>query len=531
MPVFRGFSPICLQNKGCSIRQMLTLLGALLICFCVDGCTYNIGIMISYWSTSLNVDTFFLSWVGSIQMLCTYGLGPLSSFLINYFGLTAVAITGAIVASLGHLITGIVGSMITLYICFGAMAGIGYGLLYMAAIIAVTTGFDELRPMAMGIMACGSGIGASVHSILYPFIESIVTWKGLSISTAGLLLHACIFGCLLGLTPPKISAQPQVTQSAQNPISSMFSLDFRSLGLLGSGYLNLPTNPTNEASTSQANLKNAIVTPNMQHMMGSLGSFTYLVEIEKIVNQMGLFGKGDPLHRNTAFLVFIIAVFLQSLGSLSPVVLFFDMLLMEGMNEKSASSTVALMGIFNAVARLLFGTLATFGWVNKTFLLALFMVASGGINVGVFFFQQVQFLQLYSCVVGLCLGTSLLAAIVLFKYSSAIFLAFLRQHTYINEQRGVTVLHPLVLADLVQLERLTEAMGWEIMLGGLGYCLSTPLATSINLWHGNIHISYLVSGILMVLGGCFAILTHWSHRTFTEDDVNRLRRRLEAALG
>uniref|UniRef100_A0A5K3FST9 Monocarboxylate transporter 14 n=1 Tax=Mesocestoides corti TaxID=53468 RepID=A0A5K3FST9_MESCO len=306
------------------------------------------------------------------------------------------------------------------------MAGIGYGLLYMAAIIAVTTGFDELRPMAMGIMACGSGIGASVHSILYPFIESIVTWKGLSISTAGLLLHACIFGCLLGLTPPKISAQPQVTQSAQNPISSMFSLDFRSLGLLGSGYLNLPTNPTNEASTSQANLKNAIVTPNMQHMMGSLGSFTYLVEIEKIVNQMGLFGKGDPLHRNTAFLVFIIAVFLQSLGSLSPVVLFFDMLLMEG---------------------------------------------------------------------------------------------------------GVTVLHPLVLADLVQLERLTEAMGWEIMLGGLGYCLSTPLATSINLWHGNIHISYLVSGILMVLGGCFAILTHWSHRTFTEDDVNRLRRRLEAALG
>lgn len=94
---------------------------------------------------------------------------------------------------------------------------------------------------------------------------------------------------------------------------------------------------------------------------------------------------------------------------------------------------------------------------------------------------------------------------------------------------GVTVIHPLVLADLVQRERLTDAMGWEIMSAGMGYCLSTPLATLVSLQLGDMHISYIVSGVLMLLGGNLVEFARWSHRTISEADINRLRRRLEGA--
>ncbi|CDS37089.1 monocarboxylate transporter [Echinococcus multilocularis] len=480
--------PKYLQEKGCSVRHTLTLIGALLTCFCVDGCAYNIGILISYWSSYFNKDTFVLSWIGSIQMFFSYCLGPLTGFLINHFGITPVAITGATVASMGHFISGMHGNMITLYICFGALAGAGYGLLYMTAIVAITTGFDELRPIAMGIMACGSGIGASIHSIFYPLVESKVTWKGLCIATAGLLLQTCVFGCLLGLALPKKPPQQPMSQSPHNPTASIFSLDSHALGILGSGYLNRPNEPTTNAAfmNSQLDLKVTLETPKMQHMMGSLGSFTYLVEVEKIAQQIGLFGKGMPLHRNASFLVFLAAVFIQAMGSYSPVILLFDILLAEGLSPKAAAGTTALVGISSAIARLVFGTLATFRWVNKTHLLSVLMMAGGAINITVFFLHQQMFLQFYACVIGIC---------------------------------------------LVQRERLTDAMGWEIMSAGMGYCLSTPLATLLSLQLGNMHISYIVSGVLMLFGGTLVELTRWSRRTISEADINRLRRRLEGAAG
>lgn len=90
-------------------------------------------------------------------------------------------------------------------------------------------------------------------------------------------------------------------------------------------------------------------------------------------------------------------------------------------------------------------------------------------------------------------------------------------------------MHPLVLVDLVHRERLAEAMGWEIMCAGVGLCLSTPLGTFVSLTVRDVHISYIVSGSLMVAGGLLVLLTRWSHRHISDADINRIRRRLEAS--
>lgn len=96
---------------------------------------------------------------------------------------------------------------------------------------------------------------------------------------------------------------------------------------------------------------------------------------------------------------------------------------------------------------------------------------------------------------------------------------------------GVTVLHPLVLAEIVQVERLTEAMGFEIMAIGMGYCLGTPLASLINDVFGNPQASYLLSGILLISGGILILIGRCTDPKLSDDDIERLRRRLEAAIG
>lgn len=425
-----GCCPRLIPQNACSTRRLLALLGAFLICFCVDGCVLNIGMMISYWSNYFDMDNFALSWVGSIQMFGSYCLSPLAGTLIGRFGVIRVSITGAIIASAGHLITGLIGNRLSLYICFGLVGGIGYGLLYMTAIITVTTGFNELTPLAMGIMACGSGIGASVHSIIYPRIESVLTWRGLSIITAGILLQTCVFGCLMGLIMPSKAPTPSTQQNPASPplppintqpnaTLSFNSADSHNLGFLGSGLLQLPEiMGTGNILASQADIKEAILSPKMQHMMGSLGSFTYLVEIEKLVQGNGLFGKGKPLRKNAGFILYLTGVFVQASGSFSTLVLLFDMLLSDGLDATTSSSIVALTGICNACARLFFGTIATIPSVSKTWLLGSLMIGGGGINLGMCFVHALPYFYMYACVCGLCLGEPLIKIMVLLGTSN-----------------------------------------------------------------------------------------------------------------
>lgn len=153
------------------MHATLSLIGAFMICLLVDGCSYNSGIMISIWAHEFEVDKFLLAWICSVQLFFMYCLckmifstlsrysGPLTGALIRYYGLTPVAITGGILACIGHVSSGCLNNLVALFVFYGAVSGIGYGMLYMAAIVSITTGFDELRPIAMGIMACGSGIG------------------------------------------------------------------------------------------------------------------------------------------------------------------------------------------------------------------------------------------------------------------------------------------------------------------------------------------------------------------------------------
>ncbi|VDN95940.1 unnamed protein product [Rodentolepis nana] len=488
-----------LREKDCSVRHILVLIGSLLICFCVDGCAYNIGILISYWSSYFNRDNFILSWVGCMQMFFYYSLGPVTGFLINKFGLTPVAIAGGILSAIGHFVSGMCGNLVVLFVFFGVITGAGYGLLYLTAIIAVTTSFDDLRPIAIGIMTCGSGLGASVHSLIYPLIEKDVTWKGLCISTAGLLLQACIFGCLIGLTLPiKPLQPPQRLGRLISSTSTNIFIEDRKLGILGSGYFGYQNEPgpSHKVPKSSADIRYSLNTPKLQHVLGSLGSFTYLVEVEKIAKDYSLFGKGLPLYKNKSFIIFLAAVFLQSLGSYSPIILFFDMLISEGFEYNTASRTTALIGTFSAIARLLFGILATFRWVNKRYLLIGILVTGGMMNGTIYVFRNTVFLNFYASFIGLLQG-------------------------------GMTVIHPLVLADLVQRERLPEAMGWEIMCLGLGLCFSTPLAAFVSMKLGDFPMSYVVSGVLMLGGGLLVFATFCTHREISEAAMKKLRRRLQ----
>jgi len=151
----------------------------------VDGTVFSFGVLVDpikdasggtisistiAWVGSLATGFYFLAgttlyfnYKDMIKMLSTVLdlTGPVVAAIANRFGFRIVAIVGSIVASVGilgawYLCLGgpAVGALLGLY---GVVGGVGFGMIYVPAVIAVGFYFEKRRALATGIAICGSG--------------------------------------------------------------------------------------------------------------------------------------------------------------------------------------------------------------------------------------------------------------------------------------------------------------------------------------------------------------------------------------
>lgn len=73
------------------------------------------------------------------------------------------------------------------------IAGIGFGFLYLPAIVIVGLYFDKRRSLAMGIAVCGSGVGTIVIAPLTTVLLEYFNWRGTNIILAGIVLNGVVF--------------------------------------------------------------------------------------------------------------------------------------------------------------------------------------------------------------------------------------------------------------------------------------------------------------------------------------------------
>ena len=72
----------------------------------------------------------------------------------------------------------------------------GFGLMYLPAIVMVGFYFERKRALATGIAVCGSGIGAFVFAPLSERLLFLYGWKGATWIIAAIVLHGIIMGVL-----------------------------------------------------------------------------------------------------------------------------------------------------------------------------------------------------------------------------------------------------------------------------------------------------------------------------------------------
>lgn len=83
-------------------------------------------------------------------------------------------------------------SVVMLMVTYGIVGGIGFGMIYLPAIVSVGYYFEKKRALATGIAVCGSGFGTFVFAPVAAMLLEAFDWKGANLILAGLILNCAV---------------------------------------------------------------------------------------------------------------------------------------------------------------------------------------------------------------------------------------------------------------------------------------------------------------------------------------------------
>lgn len=161
-----------------------------------DGFTYTFGVFFVHLMPYFDSSAASTSWIASILVGVTLGSGPIAGSLVNRFGCRIVTMAGAVLASISLFCSIWATSVEILYLTIGVGAGLGFGLIYLPAIVCVTGYFEKKRSFATGIAVCGSGIGTFVFSPMVEKMIELYSWQGCMVVLSGIVLNCLVFGAL-----------------------------------------------------------------------------------------------------------------------------------------------------------------------------------------------------------------------------------------------------------------------------------------------------------------------------------------------
>lgn len=170
----------------------------------VDGIAYTFGVFLNEFVNHFGASKGTVAWVGSLLCGMYLSVGPIVSALCNKFGCRAVSIAGSFLASAAFALSTFSTSITMLMLTYGVMGGIGFGMIYLPAVVAVGYYFETKRSLATGIAVCGSGVGTFAFAPLATYLLDTFDWKNSLLILAGLILNCAVFGAMMRpLTYPK----------------------------------------------------------------------------------------------------------------------------------------------------------------------------------------------------------------------------------------------------------------------------------------------------------------------------------------
>lgn len=521
--------------------------GSFMVHVIADGMAYSFGIYVDEFVDYFECSHSEVGALGSLMLGVTWGTGPIASVLVNKFGCRTVTVLGTLIAAAGFIISIFAPNIWFMFFSFGIVAGFGLGLAYLPAIVAVSFYFEKRRSLATGIAVCGSGVGTFIFAPLTRALLDEFTWKGTVLIESAMLLN-CI---LCGMVFRPLEMQPAATK----PPTSVTDADVKFVSVT-----EVPVTIKYDDSSKVTSSCNAIPQLSkvsieegrrrtqseswMVHNAKTAKSVSVSPDVLKLSTRKDVFYtksldnipmyKNDPdqYHKSIAsmaaddpdkgksclekfgfskdairtfkqlmdfrllldviFQLFAISNFLTSIGFVVPYIFLPDRGKENGLEKHEASWLISMVGISNTIGRIVFGYIADFKFVNRLMMYNTVLVVCGVVSVFSFVCTNYASMMVYSFCFGLLIGV-------------------------------YTCLTPIVLVDLLGLEKLSNAFGLVLLYQGIGAVVGPPIAGAIFDSTKNYDNSFIMMGMCLLVSGLMLYpipcIKRFQHKKDSETDI------------
>lgn len=218
----------------------VVVFSSFVISLIADGVSYSFGLLYIEFLNYFQESKSKTSWIGSLFMAVPLLLGPIMSALVDRYGCRSMTILGGLISGLGFVIASFGNSIEWEFIFFGVVAGSGLGLCYVTAVVSIAYWFDKYRTLAIGLGACGTGVGTLIYAPLTQFLIEEYGWRGTVLLLAGTFFNMCVCGALM--RDPKWLSQEVSKQESLKNVSSYSTMQDAEVQSNGNSSFYLSTN-------------------------------------------------------------------------------------------------------------------------------------------------------------------------------------------------------------------------------------------------------------------------------------------------
>ncbi|XP_076457741.1 monocarboxylate transporter 5-like [Babylonia areolata] len=174
----------------------MVVLASLVCNIIVDGVCYSFAIFKEHYMDEFKASNEQAGWVGSLLAGCYLTVGPIVGVLEERFGARKVTMVGSAIACFGFIASTQATSIEMLIVTWGVIGGIGFGMIYLPAIVTVGHWFDKKRAFATGLAVCGTGVGTFIFAPLSQRLIQEYEWRGAHLIMAGVVLNCAVCGAI-----------------------------------------------------------------------------------------------------------------------------------------------------------------------------------------------------------------------------------------------------------------------------------------------------------------------------------------------
>ncbi|KAL0112511.1 hypothetical protein PUN28_012081 [Cardiocondyla obscurior] len=175
----------------------VVVLASLVISMVADGVSFSFGLLYIEFLHEFGASKSKTAWIGSLFMAVPLLSGPIMSALVDRYGCRKMTILGGLISGLGFILSVFSNTIELMYVTFGVIAGLGLGLCYVTAVVSIAFWFDKKRTLAVGLGACGTGIGTFVYAPMTAYFIEEYGWRGACLLLAGTFFNMIVAGAVM----------------------------------------------------------------------------------------------------------------------------------------------------------------------------------------------------------------------------------------------------------------------------------------------------------------------------------------------